>query len=219
MKVLGFDCAGGACSAAVLVADGIVSRRFAVMERGQAEALLPMIAAVLGQARLKPGDLDLIAVTTGPGSFTGLRVALATARGLGLATGVPVAGVTCFDAVAAAVDPATLEAATLVVALESRRAELFLQCFAPTLREPALVAADDWAGFLPKGKLLLAGDGAPRLAAGMANPAHRLVPGPGLSDAADVARIAARRWRVGECPPPRALYLRAPDTTLAARPA
>jgi tRNA threonylcarbamoyladenosine biosynthesis protein TsaB len=223
VKVLGFDCAGSSCSAAVVVAGEVISRRFAVMERGQAEALLPMIEAVLREADLPLAALDLIAVTLGPGGFTGLRVALATARGLALASGVPVAGVTCFEAVAAAVGPAALGARTLVVALESKRAELFLQCFGPSkspLGEAALVAEDDWARFLPEGELLLAGDGAARLAARLAHRGHHLGPGAGLPDAVDVARLAACRWRSGERPPPpRPFYLHAPDTTLPARPA
>ncbi len=218
MKILAFDSAGNSCSAAVFDEDRIAAHRFAALERGQAETLMPMIAAVLADSGFDLAALDLIAVATGPGGFTGLRIALAAARGLALASGLPLLGVTCFDAVAASV-PGALRERCLVVALESKRAELFLQSFAPAPRPPALVAARDWAAWLPSGPLVLAGDGARRLAAGL--PAERMAagdivfaPGSGLPDAADVARLAAQSWRKGERPPPPLpLYLRAPDTT------
>lgn len=214
MKVLAFDCAGNSCSAAVLIEERLTAHRFAVMERGQAEALMPMIAAVLAEASCELASLDLIGVTIGPGGFTGLRIALATAHGLGLASGLPVLGVTCFEAVAAALPPRPA-ASSLVVALESKREELFLQSFAPAPRSPALVAPGDWAEWLPPGPLLLAGDGAKRLAAAVPDRVLEQAAGSGLPDAADVARLVAQSWRKGARPPlPQPLYLRAPDTTM-----
>ncbi len=99
MKVLAFDCSGASCSAAVLIDDRPAAQRFAPMERGHAETLLPMIETVLREAALTPAALDLLAVTVGPGSFTGLRIGLAAARGLALARKLPAIGVTSFDAV------------------------------------------------------------------------------------------------------------------------
>jgi tRNA threonylcarbamoyladenosine biosynthesis protein TsaB len=212
VKILAFDCAGNSCSAAVLADECVAAHRFIAMERGQAETLMPMIEAVLGVAATDVGALDLLAVTTGPGGFTGLRVGLATARGLALATGLPLLGITCFEAVAAAV-PATLRAQPLVVALESKRAELYLQRFAPLPARAALVAQADWASFAPSGPFVLAGDGAARFAALLDRDDAVLAPGPGLADAVDVARVALARWCKGERPPPLPLYLRAPDTT------
>lgn len=215
VKILAFDCAGNSCSAAVLAEGRIVARRFAAMERGQAEALMPMIDAVLREAGFDVAALDLIAVTTGPGGFTGLRIALATARGLALASGVPLLGITCFAAIAAA-SPSAMRTRPLVVAIESKREELFLQKFTPNPDAPALVAARDWASWLPPVPVLLAGDGAPRLARGLADREFLFAPGSGLPDAADVAVLAAELWRPGDCPvPPMPLYLRAPDTTSA----
>lgn len=226
MKILAFDCAGNSCSAAVLDGEHVAARRFSAMARGQAEALMPMIEAVLAEARIDLAAIDLIGVTTGPGGFTGLRIALAAAHGLALASGIPAVGVTCFAAVAAGLpaEPDSEKAGpSLVVALESKRKELFLQSFAPTAGAPALVAPDRWASWVPAGPLLLAGDGAPRLAQALSQaPGDRpmtLAPGPGLPDAVDVARVAARSWRPGERPPPpQPLYLRAPDTTSPAAP-
>lgn len=221
VSVLALDSAGNACSAAVLSEDRIRAHRFAAMTRGQAEALMPMIAAVLGEAAIAVSALDLIAVTTGPGAFTGLRIGLAAARGLALASGVPLLGITSFAAVAAQVSADARRNRSLVVALESKRSELYLQAFGASgvaLGEGMLVAEADWGGFVPAGALLLAGDGAPRLAAALASRAPVLAPGAGLTDAVDVARLAAAVWRPGlRPPPPSPLYLRPPDTTAPRR--
>jgi tRNA threonylcarbamoyladenosine biosynthesis protein TsaB len=222
VSVLALDSAGNACSAAVLSDGRIRAHRFAAMTRGQAEALMPMVAAVLGEAAIAVGALDLIAVTTGPGAFTGLRIGLAAARGLALASGVPLLGITSFAAVAAQVSDDARRNRSLVVALESKRRELYLQAFkesAAPLGEGRLVGEADWGSFVPTGALLLAGDGAPRLQTALASRAPALAPGPGLADAADVGRLAAAAWRPGlRPPPPRPLYLRPPDTTAPHRP-
>jgi tRNA threonylcarbamoyladenosine biosynthesis protein TsaB len=218
VSVLGLDSAGNACSAAVWRAGAIVARRFAPMVRGQAEELMPMIAAVLAAAETTVEALDLIAVTIGPGAFTGLRIGLAAARGLALASGLPLLGVTSFAAIAAQVSAAERRGRSLVVALDSKRRELYLQSFAAdgtALGPGALVAPADWPSWVPTGDLVLAGDGASLLARALAARAPALTRGPGLADAADVARLAAAAWRPGSIPPlPRPLYLRPPDTTL-----
>lgn len=217
VSVLAFDCAGHACSAALLREDELVARRLERMERGHAEALMPMIAAVLDEAGLAVEALDLIAVTTGPGAFTGLRIGLAAARALALASGVALLGISNFAAVAAAVAEKARAGRSLIVALDSKRREFYLQCFAdhaPT-GEAALVAPEDAARWVPPGKLLLAGDAAPALARALGSGRDAaLADGTGLTDAAEVARLAAAEWRPGLRPPlPRPLYLREPDTT------
>src|SRR5258708_33720112 len=100
VSVLGLDSAGNACSAAVLRWGRIVARRFAPMARGQAEALMPMIAATLAEAEMQASALDLIAVTIGPGAFTGLPLGPAAARGPAVATGVPAPAISSFAPVA-----------------------------------------------------------------------------------------------------------------------
>lgn len=217
VKVLGLDCSGASCSAAVLAAGELRAQRFAAMEHGQAEALMPMIQAVLAEAALGAAQLDLIAVTVGPGSFTGVRTGLAAARGLGLATGRPVMGVTSFGAVAEAV---RVEAGgrPLIIALESKRQELFLQRVGPEgVGEGALVPPEAWRDVVAA-TAFLAGDGALRLAAALDRPKADILSAAPI-DAAHVARLAALRWRAGlELPAPRPLYLRAPDTTVAQTP-
>lgn len=215
MKVLAFDCSGAACSAAVLINDRVAAQRFVAMERGHAEALLPMIAAVLSEAGVAPASLDLLTATVGPGSFTGLRIGLAAARGLALANGIAAIGVPSFDAVVADDGPDL----PLIVALESKRAELFLdRRDRADARLPALVPPEDWEAVVPRGPCRLAGDGAPRLAAALARGDIAVVPGHGRPDPVVLARLGSARWQAGIHAPLLPLYLRAPDTT-APRPA
>ena len=103
MRVLAIDTALEACSAAVLDTEraAVVRARIAAMERGHAEALMPLIARVMDRAELDFPPLDRIAVTTGPGSFTGLRVGIAAARGIALAAGKPAVGLSTLAAFAA----------------------------------------------------------------------------------------------------------------------
>lgn len=216
VSVLAFDTAGNGCSAAVLRDGRLAAHRFERMPRGQSERLLPMIAAVLDDATVALAALDLVAVTVGPGAFTGLRIGIAAGRGLALARGIPALGITSFAAVAAQVPLEAHAGRTLVVALDSRRTELYLQAFGAdgaALGDGALVAPAALAGRVPPGPLLLAGDAAPALAAVLGRRAA-LAPGHGIADAADVARLGAAAWRPGLRPPPlRPLYLRPPDTT------
>jgi tRNA threonylcarbamoyladenosine biosynthesis protein TsaB len=105
MNLLAFDSAQAACSAAVRRDSTLAARRFARMERGHAEALMPMIVAVLADAGIGFPALDAVAVTVGPGSYTGIRVGLAAAKGIALARGIPLIGVTTLEAVARAAHP------------------------------------------------------------------------------------------------------------------
>lgn len=216
MKVLGLDTATTACSAAVWIDGAVVASRRLTMNRGQAEALAPMIMATLEDAGVaEVSDLDRIAVTIGPGAFTGLRIALATARGFSVATGRPVAGVTTFDALAHAV-PASLRAGkALLIAVDSRRAEPFCQLYDADLNpldEPFALLPDAVAARVPAGPLLLAGDGAPMLREALATRADTaFAPGDGLPDAGVVAALGAAMAL--PLPPARPLYLRPPDVT------
>jgi tRNA threonylcarbamoyladenosine biosynthesis protein TsaB len=218
VTTLGIDSAGSACSAAIWRGGRVVARRFAMMERGQAEALMPMIAAVLEEEALAIEALDLIAVTVGPGAFTGVRIGIAAARGLSLASGVPALGVSSFAAAAAQAPVEERRGRPLLVALDSRRAEFFVAMFgaddAP-LGAGALLSAGEVVAQLPAGPLILAGDAAAALAGALQRADLALASRAGAIDAGDVARLAARVWRPGSRPPPpEPLYLRAPDTTL-----
>ena len=103
MLILAIDTALDACAAAVLDTDAskIIAQESQAMKRGHAEALMPLIARVMKASGIAFTSLDRIAVTTGPGSFTGLRVGLSAARGIALAADKPVVGLTTLTAYAA----------------------------------------------------------------------------------------------------------------------
>jgi tRNA threonylcarbamoyladenosine biosynthesis protein TsaB len=103
MLVLAIDTALASCAACVLDVErgAVLAQRALPMERGHAEALMPLLASVMADARVTFSDLGRICATTGPGSFTGLRVGLSAARGLALASGKPVVGVGTLAAYAA----------------------------------------------------------------------------------------------------------------------
>ncbi|SRR5579875_420785 len=218
MKVLGLDSAGGRCAVAVLDGERIAAARAEAMVRGQAERLMPLIAAALAAAGVAPAALDLIAVTTGPGSFTGIRIGLAAARGLALATGRPAIGVGVFDAYAQAVPPTARGGRTLAVAVESKRDEFYLRVFAAGgASPPAQVSPRDVAAWLPQGPLLLAGDAAARLQAQLSGRDVAVAAGTEAVDPALVARLGRARHAAGDAAPPRPFYLRAADTTTPRR--
>src|SRR5665811_2537931 len=105
MLILAIDTALDACAAGVLDTEAgkLIAQESQAMKRGHAEALMPLIARVIQESGTTFAALDRIAVTTGPGSFTGLRVGLSAARGIALAAGKPVVGLTTLTAYAAPV--------------------------------------------------------------------------------------------------------------------
>src|ERR1700728_2245076 len=105
MLILAIDTTLDACAACVLDTDAarLIAQESQAMKRGHAEALMPLMARVIRQAGIAFAALDRIAVTTGPGSFTGLRVGLSAARGIGLAANKPVVGLSTLTAYAAPV--------------------------------------------------------------------------------------------------------------------
>jgi len=225
-SILALDCSASACSAALWRRGALAAREFAAMGRGQAEALMPMVETVMEAGGAGYRDLDLVAVTVGPGSFTGLRIGLAAARGLALAAGVPVLGVTSFAAIAAAV-PAAAGPEPLAVAIDDRRGGVYWQEFDAARRpvgEARAVAADDLAGFVAarlRGRSLrLAGDGAKSVRAALGSDAPAALTGPEAPpDAAAVAGLAAALavdFLAGRPVglPPVPLYLRPPDVSL-----
>jgi len=214
MNVLAIDTSTSACSAALLRDGQVAARRLSVMARGQSEALMPMMKAVLDEAGISVAALDLVAVTVGPGAFTGLRIGLAAARGFALATGLPLAGVPTPLAVAAAIPEAERSGHTLAIVLDSRRDDPWVQVFDADLTPlgPVEAQSPEQLAARLSGPVRVAGDAKARLLAVM--PAAVAASSPGWPDAVFVARLGAELWRAGQALPPDPLYLRAPDVTL-----
>ena len=215
MRVLAIDTALEACSAAVLDTErpDTAARESIPMERGHAEALMPLIQRVVEKAGTDFGSLDRIAVTTGPGSFTGLRVGIAAARGIGLASGKPVVGLTTLAAYAAPLIAAD-DTLPVVAAIDARHEHVYLQVFGPggrTLVAPRIASLRD--------ALRAAATGAPRLVGTAAQLLADLWPVGGQSPSAVeqlnapdidwVARLGAAA--IDTSSPPKPLDLRAPD--------
>lgn len=220
--LLALDAGSGACSAAIWREGQVLAERNAAMERGQAEAVVPMACAVMAEAGLGFDALDAVAVTRGPGSFTGVRIGLAAARGLALACGKPVIGITAFAVYAAQLATENRGLPGLV-AVESGRAELFAQAFdreGNALAEAACLLPSDLAAGLPDHDWLLAGNAAERIAPALAEAGHRSLTSRacGPIAAADVARLAADMpLPEAGAPPPAPLYLRPADVSLPSK--
>ena len=214
MRVLAIDTALEACSAAVLdTENGGVASESLPMVRGHAEALIPLIGRVMKQAAMAFSELDRIAVTTGPGSFTGLRVGIAAARGIALAAAKPAVGLTTLAAYAAphiAHDDKT----AIAVAIDARHQHVYLQIFGPggrTLIAPRIASVADAVRAAATGPVRIIGTGATMLA--VAWPAREappvLVDESRAPDIVWVGRLAAAADESANDPKP--LYLRAPD--------
>lgn len=220
MRILAFDTATSACSAALWEDGAVRARRFETMTRGHAEALMPMIAEVMDEAAAEFSGLDLIAVTVGPGAFTGLRIGLAAARGMALAAAVPCLGVTTLEAVAGGVPEGERAGATLLVVLTTKRQEVYAQAFDAGLAPvtpPRVLLPGELMVMAPSGRVVVAGDAAREAAALLGARGVDAAPSTAaaLPDATVVAAIAARRWTPGdEVSTPAPLYLRPPDAKI-----
>jgi tRNA threonylcarbamoyladenosine biosynthesis protein TsaB len=209
MIVLSLDTSLGACSAAVTRDGETLAALSEPMPRGHQERLATLVQETMLAAGLGFAALDRVGVTVGPGSFTGLRVGLAFAKGLGLALSKPCIGVGTLEALAASVPGAGLTGAVI----DAKRGQVYLQMFdgSASLMAPdslpleiaAARLAELWRG----GPLRLVGPGAGLLAEAAPQIAviDRAAPDP-----AAIARLAALR----PIAPARPLYLRAPDAKL-----
>lgn len=235
--LLAIETAGSRCSAAVFEGEAVLAAASVPLRHGHAEALLPMIDRVMMTAGVRPAQLAVVAAATGPGGFTGIRVGLAAAQGIALATGARLVGVTSFAAVAAAaaVEGGDSEA-VLLVALDSRRAELYVQLFgqlfapaatmgaaARSLAEPQALLPEMLADYVaaagrdePGRRLRIAGDAAVVAAAVLSGWPHGLsLVADSAPDAQGVARAALRVMAADPVPAPlRPFYLRPPDARL-----
>ncbi len=215
MRVLAIDTALAACSAAVLdtAAGAILASESLPMMRGHAEAIMPVIARVMDAAGVDFPTLDRIAVTVGPGSFTGLRVGISAARGLALAAGKPVVGLTTLSAFAATHVAADSQASVVAV-IDARHEQVYMQVFGPggrTLVAPRIAPLREAARAATAGKARLTGNAAELVRAAWppSEPPPPVLDQCAAPDIAWVARLGAVAPE-GQAPP-KPLYLRAPD--------
>lgn len=207
MIVLGLDTCLNACSVAVLDGERVLAWRSETMARGHQERLAPMAQAVMADAGLAFDRLERVGATVGPGSFTGLRVGVAFAKGLASALSRPAVGIGTLEALAAGAS------GLVAAAIDARRDQIYLQIFedgAPLMAPDVLslgTAAARLAELAMGRPLTLIGSGAPLLAD--AAPGAAILTPEGC-DARVVVRLAAAR----PATPIRPLYLRAPDARL-----
>ncbi len=201
--ILAFDTSAAHCAAALLFGETLLSEHHETMERGQAERLLPMLEAMLRSNGYDWSDLDALAVGTGPGNFTGIRIAVATARGLALGLGIPAVGVSIFEARAEGLPR------PVCIVEPARRGEVYLQFFSPEPSPPQIIASDT---FHAPPEYAIAGSAVDLLAdKGLQNLGVR------YNTAEAIARVARRR--LGETPSrPVPLYLRPADAAPPSEP-
>jgi tRNA threonylcarbamoyl adenosine modification protein YeaZ len=209
--LLAFDTATPAVTAAVHDGERVLAETTTVDARRHGELLMPSITYVLGQAGLTMRDLTGIAVGTGPGPYTGLRVGLVTARVLGAALGVPVHGVCTLDAIARqAVSAAAGQ--EFLVATDARRKEVYWARYSPAgerLTEPAVGAPSGLDPAVPA-----AGEGPRLYPAAFGAPLEPRYPA-----ASWLAIFASERGKAGlALPGPAPLYLRKPDARVPGPP-
>jgi len=205
--ILALDTCLTACSAAILDGETVLAARSEAMPRGHQERLAPLVRDLAVEAGVGFSGLTRIGVTVGPGSFTGLRVGIAFAKGFGAALGVPVVGVGTLEALASG------HTGFVAAAIDARRGQIYLQLFndGVAVSAPDALAGEDAAARIaevwPGGPATFVGSGAPLLAGVLSGARIETPDGP---DPVAVARLAA----VAPVRPVRPLYLRAPDAKL-----
>jgi tRNA threonylcarbamoyladenosine biosynthesis protein TsaB len=218
MLILAIDTALDACAAGVLDTDTakLIAQESQAMKRGHAEALMPLIARVIKQAGLAFTALDRIAVTTGPGSFTGLRVGLSAARGIGLAANKPVVGLTTLTAYAAPVVGRNA-GRPVISAIDARHDQVYFQVVSGdggSLMRPRVAPIEEALEASRFGAAHLVGNAARILADRW--PAD--APPPFKVDAQAAPDIGWLAWLGAavspDTAPARPYYLRAPDANL-----
>jgi tRNA threonylcarbamoyl adenosine modification protein YeaZ len=212
MNLLAIDTAANLCAACVWdTAAGVErGRSVADLGKGHAEHLMTTVAEALAAAGMTYGDLAMIAVSIGPGSFTGVRVGVSTARGLALALKLPAAGVTTLDAIAAEARSA-IPGRAMLVAIEAGRGDLYLALYDPlgNLLYGPTVANLATALEIARHKSPVLAGSAARSIAEAAEGGFDIAAASPTADIATYARIAAGRGTPADKPKP--LYLRAPD--------
>jgi tRNA threonylcarbamoyladenosine biosynthesis protein TsaB len=211
LRILAIDTALGACAACIVQAGQPepLAAEAILMERGHAEALLPLVDRIVSGVEGGFSSLDRVAVTVGPGSYTGIRIGIAAARAIGLAAGIPVVGVATLSAYLAPL--MTRESrGLLAAAIDAKHGQVYFQAISPggqSIVAPSLVRVRD-AARLMGGTASLVGSGAPAVAAEIAgiDIAVHSKPFPDIAWVARLGLVADPAYAL-----PKPLYLRGPD--------
>lgn len=220
MTILAFDTTHGFCSVSIAKEGNIISSHVIKETSKQAEMLIPTIEKVLTESALDYKDIQTISTTVGPGSFTGVRIGLAAAHGLLLATKAAFFGISALEAVAWKVkqEQNINEYLTLHVVLDARRKELFLQSFNISTLKPlsaAILCDYETAESLINEKpAIIAGNGIDVIKEHLST-SHQFVGSEFLPDAESVAKLAAFKLKKNEEGfPATPLYIRKPDAKI-----
>lgn len=204
MLTLGLDTTGAYCTCALVDRERVLAQTSENIGRGHAERLAPMVQEVLGEANVKPSAIERVAVCTGPGSFTGLRVALAFAKGFALPRKIPVIGLSALEVMAAQIDPHKEN--RVVSVMDVRRGQLCWAAYdrCEEIQAPVTQQFEDAKLAITKtGYGRLVGDGASL-----------------IGEESDILTVSgpALAWlsqdRIPEDYPPDPLYSRPPDAKL-----
>ncbi len=233
MRVLALDTTEPIGSVALVVDERVVEERAGEASRPYAQRLPSELLALLAAHDLTPADVDLFAVASGPGSFTGLRIGIATIQGLAFVRGRPVAAVSALDALAQ-IGGASKAAGDLVgVWMDAHRRDVFSALYrmgtAPAFGDARLVAVEEpavgppgetiarWLALAHGEPIAVIGSGAPLYATALADAGLRTLPAaPPLAGA--IGRVAASRARLGglvTAAGVQPLYVRRPDAEVA----
>ncbi len=140
MTVLGIDTATRVCSAAIVRDGEIIAERSETAPQSHAELLLPFIGEVMSQAKMQPADLNAVAVSIGPGSFTGLRIGLSVAKGISVGVEIPIIPVPAPDAAAYHVFSSDTDCEDVVIVLPARRDEYYFGRYRRSENIPGLIS-------------------------------------------------------------------------------
>jgi tRNA threonylcarbamoyladenosine biosynthesis protein TsaB len=213
MKILAFDTTNTTLSVAILFNKELIVRRNIFEENQHSQMLIPIIEECLKEAGIWYQDLDLIAFTNGPGSFTGIRVGLSCAKALAIATNLPVIAVNSLEVIAYHYLQKS-DATKILVVNDARLAEFFIQEFTiennqlePSI-EPMLISINELVNFLPKEKFILAGSAKNIIKNNLENALISLEED--FIDAENIALLAEEKYLKNKNTNSSALYIREP---------
>lgn len=215
--ILAIDCSTGPCSVALMKDSALLSERGEPTSSAQARLLVPLIQNTLQDAGVIYGELSLILCTTGPGSFTGIRIGLATARATGFAANIAVKGVSTLSILAEAARQENPNNHPIACLLQAGKNQLYAQIFnSAAADKPCLVDIPSLADYLPKTGALLCGNAAHEMLEQLPYNLFAVAPTAERPQARYAAQLAMRDASALCAPTP--LYIRLPDAIVPAKP-